>query len=161
LKPENFCFGRGLSKDQLFLIDFGLSKKYKSQKRGHITTYVATRVGTKRYMSANAWEDKTQSRRDDLLSLVYILAYFWEGTLPWCSENINQKFKKDDNIKMAAFERKTNIELRKQAVQNKLIFRTQPRLQNLLSEIEKLKFEETPNYQSYQGRILRIDRRKF
>jgi len=158
LKPDNFMLGRGVDRHKLFLIDFGLSKKYKSRK-GHIQKMSAMRVGTKRYMSANAWDDTTQSRRDDLISLVYILAYFWEGTLPWC--NLLQKAKKERAKNYETEERKMNIELRRRAVKDKLIFRTQPLMLDLLRQLEQLEFDSKPNYDDYQLIFAKLEEENF
>lgn len=42
-------------------------------------------IGTKRYMSRNVLMGETPSRRDDIISCLYILCYFRSGgKLPWC-----------------------------------------------------------------------------
>ena len=87
LKPENFLIGWG-SKDAntLFLIDFGLSKRYKCPKTGeHIKQKTLQYpTGTLRYCSVNTQKCREQSRRDDLEGLGYVLLYFLKnGDLPW------------------------------------------------------------------------------
>ena len=66
VKPDNFLIGR---KDPniIYLIDFGLSKKYKSSKTGkHIRfSFTGKLTGTIRYASANALRGGEQSRRDE------------------------------------------------------------------------------------------------
>lgn len=84
IKPENFMFGNNDKKDILYLIDFGLSKRYRSQlTRQHIPyREESTLTGTARYCSINAHSGE-QSRRDDLEAIGYLLVYFMKGSLPW------------------------------------------------------------------------------
>lgn len=59
-------------------------------------------VGTARYASVNAHKGYEQSRRDDLISFIYLLIYFSKGYLPWQNLNIpdkHEKFKKIHEIK--------------------------------------------------------------
>ena len=86
LKPENFLIGHGKKVNTLYLIDFGLSKRFKCPKTGeHIKNKNLPFItGTLRYCSINAHCQKEQSRRDDLESIGFILMYFLNnGYLPW------------------------------------------------------------------------------
>jgi len=75
IKPENFVLGRGPFSQTIRLIDFGLSKKYESSTTGHISAGPGNQIGTKRYMSKNIIQRQVASRRDDCLSIVYVLAF--------------------------------------------------------------------------------------
>jgi serine/threonine protein kinase len=85
LKPDNFVVGTGSSKDQIYLIDFGLSMRYRDPKSKVHIPYRNNRslTGTARYASVNTHLGSEQSRRDDIESLDYILIYFLKGALPW------------------------------------------------------------------------------
>ncbi|CAE7412053.1 CKL8 [Symbiodinium sp. CCMP2592] len=65
IKPENFMFGIKSRVHHLYLIDFGLSKKYFDQKHVALRTQLSL-TGTARYASINAHKGVEQSRRDDL-----------------------------------------------------------------------------------------------
>lgn len=98
IKPENFLMGHQAHCNKVYLIDFGLSKRYRDGKIAHIP-YRSDKnlIGTARYASINAHRGIEQSRRDDLESLGYVLMYFNRGSLPWqglVSATKQQKYEK-------------------------------------------------------------------
>ena len=83
IKPDNFCLGGKNLKD-IYLIDFGLSLSYLDQAGEHVPMLTNKGfVGTPRYASKNSHNGVSQSRRDDLESLGFVLMYFNRGSLQW------------------------------------------------------------------------------
>jgi hypothetical protein len=76
--------GLGTKKMKVFMIDFGLSRRYvlPSGKVRPPRDQSGFR-GTARYASINAHLAKDLARRDDLWSLLYMLIEFANGILPW------------------------------------------------------------------------------
>ena len=68
----------------IYIIDFGLCKKYRSSKTGkHILPGLTKRFnGTISYVSPNVFKGKEASRRDDLISLGYMLLYLIRKSIP-------------------------------------------------------------------------------
>ena len=68
IKPDNFVMGRGSKSHIVYVLDFGLSKKYwSSSHKCHIPFVKGKKLtGTARYASINALSGGEQSRRDDL-----------------------------------------------------------------------------------------------
>ena len=85
IKPDNFVLGLNEKRKYVYILDFGLSKKYRSSKtlRHYPVIKSKNLTGTARYASINALNGLTQSRRDDLEAVGYVLMYFLRGRLPW------------------------------------------------------------------------------
>lgn len=85
IKPDNFVLGLGEKAENVYLLDFGLAKKYRSSTNyQHYPMKNRKKLtGTARYASVNALKGYEQSRRDDLEAVGYVLMYFLRGSLPW------------------------------------------------------------------------------
>jgi len=97
IKPENFAMGVGENSNLLYIIDFGLAKKYRDpQTRMHIPYRDNKRLtGTARYASLFTHLGIEQSRRDDMECLGYTFVYLLKGELPWQgiqAENRQEKY---------------------------------------------------------------------
>jgi len=79
--------------NMVYLIDFGLSKKYRSSKTFQHISFITNKklTGTARYASVNALNGCEQSRRDDMEAIGYVLMYFLRGSLPWQGLKIDNK----------------------------------------------------------------------
>ncbi|ESQ42708.1 hypothetical protein EUTSA_v10013573mg [Eutrema salsugineum] len=100
LKPDNFLMGLGRRANQVYIIDFGLAKKYRDNTTHQHIPYRENKnlTGTARYASMNTHLGIEQSRRDDLESLGYILMYFLKGSLPWQGLKAGTKKQKYERI---------------------------------------------------------------
>ena len=138
IKPDNFMTGKDEKENKIYLIDFGLAKKYFStSKQQHIKFSTGKSLtGTARYCSRNAHKGYEQSRRDDIESIGYVLLYFLLGNLPWQGLKVKEG---EDQFKKIA-EKKCNItfeELTKNTYHEFLLF---------FEHVDSLNFEDEPNY---------------
>ncbi|KAF4523796.1 hypothetical protein B566_EDAN013353 [Ephemera danica] len=84
IKPDNFLMGLGKKGNLVYIIDFGLAKKYRDGRTHQHISYRENKnlTGTARYASISTHLG-IGNRRDDLESLGYVLMYFNRGSLPW------------------------------------------------------------------------------
>ena len=98
IKPHNFLVGNK-NEGLIYIIDFGLAKKYKSDRGNHVKFSITKHItGTPRFCSVNAMRGVEQSRRDDLESLCYLIIYFFKGFLPWQGLKISSRVQRFETI---------------------------------------------------------------
>lgn len=87
VKPENLVIGDEQNMDTIYLVDLGLSTSYRDPYSGeHISEFHeedAYLMGTPLYYSVNRHYGIPHTRRDDLISLLYLMLYLKRGSLPW------------------------------------------------------------------------------
>uniref|UniRef100_A0AC35THQ0 Protein kinase domain-containing protein n=1 Tax=Rhabditophanes sp. KR3021 TaxID=114890 RepID=A0AC35THQ0_9BILA len=147
IKPENFLMGHQSNCNKVYLIDFGLSKRFRDQNISHIPyRNDKNLIGTARYASINAHVGIEQSRRDDLESLGYVLLYFNKGSLPW--QGMISTTKQQKYEKILEKKRSTPIEiLCANSPQEFLIF---------LKSARDLGFSNEPAYNQYKRLFYRL-----
>ena len=138
IKPDNFMTGREENENKIYIIDFGLAKKYFStSKNSHIKFCTGKSLtGTACYCARNAHRGYEQSRRDDIESIGYVLMYFLLGSLPWQGLKIKQG--EDQFQKIAEKKYNTPFEELCKGQPNEFLM--------YFKHVDSLEFEEEPNY---------------
>jgi len=146
MKPDNFLMGLGKKGNLVYVIDFGLAKKFRDQRTHQHIPYRENKnlTGTARYTSINTHLGIEQSRRDDMEALGYILIYFLQGTLPWQGLRAKTKAQKYEKIS----EKKLSTPVEELCKGAPAEFAT---YQNY---VRSLRFEEKPDY-AYLRQLIR------
>ena len=148
IKPDNFIIGIDINCHKVYLIDFGLSKKYRSSRTFQHIKYSENKklIGTARYASINALAGIEQGRRDDMEALSYVLIYFLRGCLPWQGLRVN---KKEDRYKKI-------LEKKKMVNSKELCIGLPNQFYLFVDYCRQLKFDEEPNYEYLKGLLIEI-----
>ena len=147
IKPGNFLIGNSEnSKNIIYLIDFGLSKRFRNPKTGNHILYKDDKkfIGTTKFSSIYSQLGIEQSRRDDLEGIIYSLIYLFKGFLPW--SNLKAKNKEEKFHKI--LEKKININVDILCQDMPLIF------PQLLMYTRSLLFEEKPDYDLIKNKLI-------
>jgi serine/threonine protein kinase len=136
IKPENFMLSAG--DNRLHIIDFGLSRFYMKGDKHVVNTYDRSIVGTIRYISKHIHDGDVYSRRDDIISIIYVAIYLAKGKLPW----------------MGMAPKKGDIQTKEDIVYDKKLKTTSAELcedipylfQKLLDYSYTLQFDHKPDY---------------
>lgn len=138
VKPDNFLMGTGKNSNQVYVIDFGLAKKYRDSKTKQHVPYREGKqlTGTARYTSINTHLGIEQSRRDDLEAVGHILLYFVKGSLPW--QGIQAGAPKEKNEKIMQCKQSTPVDSLCQGFPGEFA--------TFLNHCRNLRFEDAPDY---------------
>ena len=80
IKLENIILDN-VDSTRLKLIDFGVSRPYLNENGEHIDFGPCSFSGNVIFSSPNSMQEVTLSRRDDLISLTYLMLYLTEGNM--------------------------------------------------------------------------------
>jgi serine/threonine protein kinase len=141
LKPQNFMW----KNDELYLIDFGLSTVYVDAEQKHILSKNdgSTIIGTPKFVSIHIHEGLTASRRDDLISIIYIYMYMLGNQhIPW--ENVPEQTPINNSYAANHILHYKN-QLRKQ-LKIETTLEAVDSLGHILNYVYDLKYAEPPNY---------------
>ena len=151
IKPEHFLIGNEENTNIIYLIDYGLSKRFKDNKTNQHIPYKERRQKKEddkyegKFASINAHLGLEQSRRDDLMSIGYLLIYLLKGALPW--EGINESDKDKDKKKINELLVQKKIQM-----PNDILCSGLPNeFLHYLNYCKNLKFEERPDYEFLKG----------
>lgn len=144
MKPENIL----TNGKSLFLVDYGMCKKY--MHNGKHISFIEGKIltGTARYASINTHKGYEQSRRDDLEGLMYVIVYMLRGDLPWMgipAPTRKEKYAKIGEVKMGT----TAASLCKDLKGAKYLVK-------ILNYVKEIKFEEKPNYEYIVSKFVAI-----
>ena len=149
IKPENFTIGYK-NQSTIYIIDFGISKKYKSSRTGKHVKYSLTGklFGTVRYISYNASRGVQQSRRDDLESIGYMLIYLCNGKLPWQGLGFKDINARKKYLEMLYLKKFTPPEIICKGLPIEFV--------EYIKYCKNLTFEQTPDYEYLRNRFRTI-----
>jgi serine/threonine protein kinase len=155
IKPDNFMVD---NRENLVIIDFGLSSLYYNSEKD---VYKENKqcehmIGSAKYASYNLHMANTISRRDDLISIGYLMLTIFEIELPWSSSMLELEYESmlapyhighPANIQRAKYKkfetlRTYLLELENNYVNNHLI--------HYLEKVYALQYEDAPDYANYK-----------
>ena len=152
IKPDNFVMGANENNAHLYLLDFGLAKKYRSSRT--LIQYPLIKkkklTGTARYASIHALEELEQSRRDDLESVGYVLMYFLRGSLPW--QGLKIKSKEDRYKKILSKKKETSSE--------ELCKGFPEEFKEFVEYTRNLEYAEQPDYEMLRNKFVNLVTKK-
>ena len=148
IKPDNFVMELNKKNAILYLLDFGLAKKYRSSRTLVQYPYIKKKklTGTARYASIHALEEMEQSRRDDMESIGYVIMYFLRGNLPW--QGLKIKRKKDKYKKI--------LDKKKETSSKDLCINFPDEFREFVEYTRNLDYEEEPAYEKYRNKFYNL-----
>lgn len=153
------CFfsGKLIKRETINLIDFSLSSRYicpifdKKKNKKSIIGYEAypkekikTLYGTLAYLDKSVLDGYRQSRKTDLISLIYLIIEMFKGELPWSEISTKKISEKIKDIK----------KIHKNIKSMELFSEVPSEFYMIYNELQKLNFGDKPEYDKYENIIL-------
>jgi len=127
IKPDNFMFDLNESTNKIYLIDFGLAKRYRYDCKHISENTISSLIGTPTFVSLNIHNGCEPSRRDDIESCIYVLLYMLWSDFYWVNLNIDQIIQEKKDI----FNTSSCVPMF---------------IRNMLLYVRNMTFEEEPDY---------------
>ena len=150
LKTDNIMIGNYTkepkSMNKLYLIDFGISQSYLTESGTHIAFEKDVPFkGNVIFSSKNAFDQKTLSRRDDIISLMYLLVFCVNSNQSWIDnmKPISDQFEQIGKYKISTKAKDFVTQ------QTKFFY-------PLLKYAYRLEFEERPDYEKMKFMLKKI-----
>lgn len=152
IKPDNITLGLKKYQHKAHLIDFGCAKFYwQNQKTKNHIPFKTGKMGLRgsaRFCSQNAHLGHELSRRDDMISLGYTIAYFLRSGLPW------QRTNSKNDHKGYHYDRILAIKL--QFPPRKLFAGFPDEFADYMTYCENLEYHEEPDYMYWRTVFRRL-----
>ena len=147
IKPDNFLVGNP-DKSQIYLIDFGNAKKFRSSKTGkHRRNNKKYGIyGTPTFLSLNALNGKEITRKDELESLGLVFIYLHKGFLPWSKMKVKNTREAINVIKFK----------REKMTLEELCSKMPREMFEYMDYINKLNFKNNPDYTFLKSLFLNV-----
>lgn len=148
IKPANFM----IHNDELILIDFGLASFYVDSEERHIRQASPKKqhiIGTPKYASFHVHEGEEYSRRDDLISILYVGLFFLHGTRLW--SNVPPPPARNLDVEKSDILHPMNRWFGEQKTQKNILDICQEwtALSEFAERVYKISFQERPSYREY------------
>ncbi len=147
IKPANFM----IHNDELILIDFGLASFYVDSNEKHILPAAIKHshiIGTPKYASLHIHCGEVYSRRDDLMSVIYIGLFLMYGKSLWTPPPHQTTFDNPDKS-MTSHPLNQWFKMQK-SIENVLrVSSDWTELHKFTEKVYALSFQERPSYNEY------------
>ncbi len=162
IKPSNFVLGEGAKGDgQLYMIDLGLSKKFRDANGEHIKfkDNKTGITGTARFASRAVHRGEESSRRCDLESLLYTIVYLAKGALPWQNIKLPDDVKGGDTKAKKNYKNNKTGDLKETTSLDTLCDGLPREIYQMFQYLNTLEFADEPDYKRLLALALRLYRR--